>query len=78
MWAKAGGTGLADDWMAFKYLQNMGVAMIRKLKADHYLKYTSHHLKKKSIQIWASCEGFGVQKRYTASQTIVVRHTDCN
>ena len=35
MWAKARGTGLADDWMAFKRLRNMGVAKIRKLKADH-------------------------------------------
>jgi hypothetical protein len=43
MWPKARGTGLADDWMAFKRLRNMGVAMIRKLKADHYLKSTSQN-----------------------------------
>ena len=75
MWAKARGTGLADDWMAFKRLRNMGVAMTRKLKADHYLKSTSHILNDPS-KFWQV--RFGVQKRYTASQTIVGRHTDCN
>ena len=77
MWAKGRGTGVADDWMAFKRLRNMGVAMIRKLKAHHYLKSTSHHLNNPST-FWQVVKGFGVHKRYTASPKKFGRHTDCN
>ena len=54
MWAKA--TGLPDDWKAFKHLLNMGVAMIHKLKADHYLKSTSQNVNNPS-KFWQVVKG---------------------
>lgn len=44
VWAKARRSDSANDWMAFKCLRNHGVAMTRKLKADHYLKSTANNL----------------------------------
>ena len=61
MWAKPRGTGLADDWMASKHLQNMGVAMICKLKADHYLKTTSQNVNNLST-FWQVMKGLECRK----------------
>ena len=61
MEAKARGTGLADDWMAFKHLRYMDVAMIRKLKADHYLKSTSQNVNNQS-KFWQVVKGLECKK----------------